>query len=510
MLNETIFSSFLAEIILCFLALIQLILTIGWSRNGNYLLIQVVITAQTFFILFITLYVLLHTSVEISTDLLVNNIACKKLKLVILFFSMPLVFIVSHSAKFQKVNFTEFMSLYLLSVFCLMLLISANDFLLLYILLEVQSAISYTMTCLNRRSAHSTDAALKYFVLGAAFSCILVFGALLVYVSIGTLNLEEAKIINQQIPKVPNTLFFQYKSFLDHIEIYVQFVGVICVLTALIFKFGGAPFFHWAPDVYEGAPMSATIAISILPKSSFLCVTSKLITTFEPVIQNFEYYFMIAGCLTIFFGTSFALRQKRLKRLLIYSSMTQTGFFFLCLSTNSIEGTLSLYLFFFGYAVGTSMLWCVLSFLYTSQLNVNTFKGERNLRSIFISELSNFVSLNSILGFLIVAVIFGVAGMPPSFNFFAKFFILFALTQEELFEIATTVVIITSYSYFYYIRMIKVLVFEIESTQRKYVMQHPDFTDEMMDTYHAFLILGVFLVYFPVHYGPVILTLYFL
>ena len=506
MLNETIFSSFLAEIILCLLALIQLILTIGWSRDGNYLLIQVVVTAQTFFILLITWYVLLHTSVEISADLFINNIVCKKLKLMILFFSMPLVFVISHSAKFQKVNFPEFMSLYLLSIFCLMLLISANDFLLIYILLEVQSAISYTMTCFNRRSAHSTDAALKYFVLGAIFSCILVFGALLIYVSIGTLNLEEAKMINQQTPEAFPVSLFGYSSF----EIYVQFIGVICILTVLIFKFGGAPFFYWAPDVYEGAPMSATIAISIVPKISFLCVTSKMITTFEPVIQDFEYYFMIVGCLTIFLGTSFALRQKRLKRLLIYSSMTQTGFFFLCLSTKTIEGTLSLYLFFFGYVVGTSMLWCVLSFLYTSQLNINTFKGERNLRSIFISELSSFVSLNSILGFLIVAVIFGVAGMPPSFNFFAKFFILFALTQEELFEIATTVVVITSYSYFYYIRMIKVLVFETESTQKKDFMQHPEFTDEMMDTYHVFLILGIFLVYFPIHHGSIILALYFL
>ena len=510
MLNETIFSSFLAEIILCLLALIQLILTIGWSRDGNYLLIQVVITAQTLFILLIICYVLLHTSVEISTDLLINNIVCKKLKLTIIYFSMPLIFVISNSAKFQKVNFPEFMSLYLLSIFCLMLLISANDFLLIYILLEVQSAISYTMTCFNRRSAHSTDAALKYFVLGAIFSCILVFGALLIYISIGTLNLEEAKIINQQILEVPYISFFEDSPFSSNTEIYVQFFGVICVLTVLIFKFGGAPFFYWAPDVYEGAPMSATIAISILPKISFLCVTSKLILTFEPVIQNFEYFFMIIGCLTIFLGTSFALRQKRLKRLLIYSSMTQTGFFFLCLSTKTIEGTLSLYLFFFGYMIGTSMLWCVLSFLYTSQLYINTFKGERNLRSIFISGLSSFVSLNSILGFLIVAIIFGVAGMPPSFNFFAKFFILFALTQEELFEIATTVVIITSYSYFYYIRIIKVLVFEIELMQKKHFMQHPEFNDEMLDTYHVFLVVGILLMYFPMHYGPIILFFYFL
>ena len=497
MLNQTIFSSFLPEILLCLLALLQLISTIGWSREGNYLLIRSVITSQTFFILLITWYVLLHTSVEISTDLLVNDISCKKLKLTIIYFSMPLTFIISHSAKFQRVNFPEFMSLYLLSILCLMLLISANDFILIYLLLEVQTIISYTMTCFDRRSAHSTDAALKYFVIGAIFSCILVFGCLIVYIAIGTLNLEDVKIVSLFSEKC--------ETFRESVTTHTQFLGGVVVLVALIFKFAGAPFSYWAPDVYEGAPMSATIAISIVPKISFLCVTSKWINSFGPVIENFEFFFMLLGLTTILIGTGLAIRQKRLKRLLIYSSMTQTGFLFLALSSNTIEGMLSLYLFMFGYIIGTSMLWCVLSFLYTSQRSLAFFKEVRNLRSIFISDLSSFVIFNSILALLISGVVFGVAGMPPSLGFVTKLWILYSLIQENMFEISATVVIISSYSYFYYIRIIKVLIFEIEAMQKKNLMQHPEFTDEMIDAYHAFLVMGVLLMFFSMHHEPLVL-----
>lgn len=492
MINLTIFSSFLPEIVLCFLGLVQLIQTVGWAREDNFLLVRYVVSAQTFFILLIAGYILLYTSVEISTDLFINDLSCYRVKMIIVFFSMPLVFIVSHCCKFQKINFPEFMSLYLLSIVCLLLLISANDFLIIYVVLEIQTIISYAMTSMNRRSAHSTDAGLKYFILGAIFSCIFVFGGVLIYAESGTLNLEFLTLLYIFLENVRTSMLSLDRPF--------QFVGSVCILSTFFFKFGGAPFFSWIPDVYEGAPMGATIAISIVPKISLLWVTSKFMTAFHPILYNCDMIFASLGCITILVGTGFALHQKRMKRLLIYSSMTQTGFFFLALSTCSLDGTVALYLFAIAYLIGTSLLWSVLCFFYTCEGILASFLKNADAKwPFYVMKLANFFKPNKILGILICGIVFGVAGMPPSLGFLSKLWVLYSLIQSNLFGVSVCVVILSGYSYFYYIRIIKVIVFECKPKYDTKMPEHPLFSDELIDGYHTMLVVGVLLIFSPMH-----------
>ena len=447
------------------------------------------------------LYISLSNNSEISTELLVQDEGSKALKNLLLAHSLPLVLIVGQASKFQELNFPEFMCLFLFAILSFMLLISANDLLLVYLVLELQSVAFYAMTGFKRSSSHSTDASLKYFIFGAVFSCIFVFGCSLLYFGTGTLNLDDSSKI---------LMYSENGIDTDHFKTIPLFLGSLAILIVLAFKLGLAPFLSWAPDVYEGAPLGATIAITVLPKISLLFFALKWMCAFEVVMELHRTTLIIFSALTIIWSTGLALQQKRMKRLLVYSSLSQTGFLCLALSTNSSQSFAAIYTFLFAYVIGSSLIWAFIVWYYSVQKNTFVFQGAQKFRSLFISDLANLLNKNSIECLLIVGVIFSIAGMPPSVGFLAKYLILFSIVQQEFFLISSMVVIASSFAYFYYLRVIKILVFEIKTVRTVNNRLKPEFADELSDAYCAFMVLGVFLLYSFMYLEPIVLLINFI
>ena len=495
-MNETLYYAFSAEIIFSFLLLTLIITTVNWVHSNNFLLLQTAVTIQCLGILLVVLLISSTSITEVSTDLLVQDDGCRKLKNFVLCASLPLVLVVGQAAKSQKLNFPEFMCLFLFSILSLMLLISANNFLVVYLILELQSVTFYAMAGFDRSSSHSTDASLKYFVFGAAFSCLLVLGASVVYFSTGTLNLDE----------ISKIFMFSDKSVTDdYVTLRMAYYGSLGVLFVLMFKLGIVPFHSWAPDVYEGAPLGATIAITVIPKISLLFFACKWMNAFSSVMDVNRGMLTCFAIATIVLSTALALQQKRMKRLLIYSSVSQTGFLFLALTTNSSEGFISIYLFLFAYVIGSSLIWSFLANYYTLQENTFLFQNVQKLRSLYFSDLSNLINKNSIECLILVGVIFSIAGMPPSFGFLTKYSILFSIVQQEFFLISSMVVVASSFAYFYYLRVIKILVFEIQVARMIDKKLQPMFMDELTDAYHVFMVAGVFLLYSFTYLEPLTL-----
>ena len=382
-----------------------------------------------------------------------------------------------------------------------MLLISANDLLLVYLVLELQSVTFYAMTGFKRSSSHSTDASMKYFVFGAVFSCIFVFGCSLLYFGTGTLNLDDSSKI---------LIYRENGIDTDYHKSVPLFLGSLAVLIVLAFKLGLAPFLSWAPDVYEGAPLGATIAITVLPKISLLFFALKWMCAFEVIMEFHRTTLVIFSMLTIVWSTGLALQQKRVKRLLVYSSLSQTGFLCLALSTSSSQSFVAVYTFLFSYVVASSLIWAFTVWYYTVQKSTFVFQNVQKLRSLFISDLANLLNKNSIECLVIVGVVFSIGGMPPSIGFLAKYLILSSVVEQEFFLVSGMVVIASSFAYFYYLRVIKILVFEIKTVRTVSSKLRPEFADDLSDAYCVFMVSGVFLLYSFMYLEPVILLIYFI
>ena len=498
---ETLYYSFAPEIILSTYILVLLSVSVNWTHSNNFLLMNNIITLQCLGILFVVLYVSLSNTNEISTDLLVQDEGTKALKNLLLLHALPLVLIIGQASKFQELNFPEFMCLFLFTILSFMLLISANDLLLVYLVLELQSVTFYAMTGFKRSSSHSTDASMKYFVFGAVFSCIFVFGCSLLYFGTGTLNLDDSSKI---------LIYRENGIDTDYHKSVPLFLGSLAVLTVLTFKLGLAPFLSWAPDVYEGAPLGATIAITVLPKISLLFFALKWICAFEVIMELHRTTLVIFSMLTIVWSTGLALQQKRVKRLLVYSSLSQTGFLCLALSTSSSQSFVAVYTFLFSYVVASSLIWAFTVWYYTVQKSTFIFQNVQKLRSLFISDLANLLNKNSIECLVVVGVVFSIGGMPPSIGFLAKYLILSSVVEQEFFIVSGMVVIASSFAYFYYLRVIKILVFEIKTVRTISSKLKPEFADDLSDAYCVFMVSGVFLLYSFMYLEPVILLIYFI
>ncbi len=492
-MDSLLLKSFLPEIFLSLVILLQLLFNINIVSNykNNYPLFEKELFFQLYYVLFFLILLFFKVKIEgiFSNFFLLNDLAAIKIKIIFTCFSLLVTILIWQSYLIQNLNFFEFFILFFFVVLASLLLISCYDLLSAYLVLELQALCFYILAGFKRNSTLSSESALKYFISGSFFSCIFLFGISLIYGEFGTTNLYFLNIL----------ISIPFDQFLNSIN-FVHLIANICIISTIFFKLAIVPFHFWAPDVYDGAPLSSTIIFSILPKIIlFTFLIRFLLVTFKNV-NIIESIFCLLGGISIFWGTLYSLKQKRLKKLFIYSSIAQIGFLIIALATFSEFSLTSIYFFLIIYNLTSILSWGFLTSIYIFKKQsffFNTYKKH----PIFLSELSNLFLSNKFWGFASLIIFFSMAGMPPFAGFLSKFYIFLSVINSHNFSFIILIMIIISASAFYYLRVLKIIFFEIKSKSQLYFLFQGNFNF----IYKDFLILSfcfclfglIFLFYYP-------------
>ena len=482
MITTKLLISFTPEIYLSIMILGQLLFVsfLSTDKTRNFPCFDKEMLFQTLLILVGCFYILCKCNLTIETSLLANDLGTLLLKRIIVLFSLPLIMVLGRAFVIQTISFGEFFVIFLISFLGLFLLISSCDFVTAYLSLEIQALSFYVLCSFKKSSAYSTDAGLKYFVLGSFVSCLYLMGCLLVYGGLGTLNFNALLLL----------LSFPLESYSVELKSFV-FLGVSLIVMSLLFKVAAVPFHFWAPDVYEGAPLCSTIGISILPKIGLFYFFFNLVNIFGINFYLIFDFLVVSGLCTIFIGTYLALVQTRLKRFMIYSSMAQTGFFVLSLGLGNYTGFCALFFFLFVYAVSSIIFWGFIVEFYSSQKEINRF-NLKPLHPIYLTTVSNLFSKTKVGGAIFLIVLLSIGGMPPSAGFLSKVFVLKDAISLGFQLVSIAVVLISAVSFYYYLRLIKIAFFEIEVTKKNKKVFQSIFRNVLTDSILSVLVFGSF------------------
>ena len=333
----------------------------------------------------------------------------------------------------------EYGILVLFAVLGLMLMVSANDFLGLYMGLELSSLSLYVMAAISRDDEKSSEAGLKYFVLGAIASGFLLFGTSLIYGFAGSTQFDALASLFRQAP-LDGTFGYQYGLV----------VGLVLVMVAFAFKVSAAPFHMWTPDVYEGAPTAVVAFFATAPKvAGLFLITRVMAVPFYELHVYVEQIIWVVAAFSLAVGAFGALTQTNIKRLLAYSSIGHVGFALIGLVSGTQDGWMGvviyvmLYLFMAAGAFG-----CVL---------LMRRKGEYHEQ---IDDLAGISAKHPFLAASLGVLMFSMAGIPPLAGFFGKFYVLSAAIAADYYVLATFAVLMSVVSCFYYLKVVKVMYFD--------------------------------------------------
>jgi proton-translocating NADH-quinone oxidoreductase chain N len=341
------------------------------------------------------------------------------------------------------INNFEYLILILCSTFGLLCLISSADLISMFLSLEVQSLSFYILASIHKNSAFSTEAGLKYYILGALSSGILLLGISFIYGIAGSTNFETL-----------GKFFFGFDlSNLNQDVTNEVIAGIICIFVGVLFKLTAAPFHMWSPDVYEGSPFLVTIILSTVPKMGILIIAIQIF--FFVLFAGFIYWQAIAvlcSVLSVSVGVLKALQQTKIKRFLAYSSIAHVGFLLLGFCTGSIIGLQSIWLYIVIYTVSMLNIWSIIS-------AIKKINGGNRVR--YINDLQGLSRLSPLLAYTFAINMFSMAGLPPLVGFFAKFYILFSSFESGVSILVIICILLFSVvSAFYYIRFIKIIFFD--------------------------------------------------
>jgi len=481
-----ILKSFLPEIFLSLSILFQLIFNarIINDLKFNFPIIDKEVFSQTSFILLCLLLLLINFRIEgsFSNFIFLNDGSARLVKILLVLSCLFSLTIIVRSFTLQNLNFFEFFTIFLLSLLSLLLLISSSDLISAYLVIEMQALCFYILASFRRDSAFSTEAGLKYFISGSFISGIFLFGASLIYGGLGTLNFNNLTLL----------LSFSLCDEFIYIKYFVL-VGILLVTVTLFFKVAAAPFHFWSPDVYEGAPLASTVVFSILPKLAIFSFFIKWVSIISDLFYDIKSVFIVVGICSVFVGTFFALKQKRIKRLVIYSSIAQVGFLVAALSANSVEGVSAIYFFLVIYIITSILIWNHITLFYDFKKKSNMFNG-KIATPLFLSSLANLFKINPLWAFSFILIFFSVAGIPPLSGFLSKIFILFGLINSDELLGSIFLILISAVSVFYYIRVVKVIFFESKDLKVNNNSFQTIFSSDLFDLDCIIIALFLFLL----------------
>ena len=353
-----------------------------------------------------------------------------------------LVLIISSSyLRTFKIFKIEYPILILSSVLGMMVMISSNDLIVFYMGLELQSLALYVLATFNRDQLKSSEAGLKYFVLSALSSGLLLYGCSLIYGFTGSTNFN---IIANQLNSNEYALTF----------------GIVFILVGLAFKISAVPFHMWAPDVYEGSPTSVTLFFTMVPKIAALTVFIRfLYVPFLNLIDQWQMILIFLSIASMLFGAIAAIGQTNLKRLIAYSSIGHIGYALAGLATGSNDG------------IQSSIIYITIYILMNLGLFSCLLMMKRNNEYYEdIEDLSGLSKNHPMLSLSLLVILFSLAGIPPLAGFFAKFYIFKSVIEQSMYFLAIVGLLSTVIAAFYYLRIIKIIYFDKE--KEKYDTDH--------------------------------------
>jgi NADH-quinone oxidoreductase subunit N len=360
----------------------------------------------------------------------------------------------------------EYAILVLLSTLGMMILISAGDLIMLYLGLELMSLALYVVAASNRDDAKSTEAGLKYFVLGALSSGMLLYGASLIYGFTGTVS------------------FVGIAAAAKTGSLGIVF-GIVFLLAGLCFKVSAVPFHMWTPDVYEGAPTPVTAFFASAPKVAAMAVFTRVaLTAFPGIMPQWQQIVVFVSIASMALGSFAAIGQKNIKRLMAYSSIGHMGFALVGLASGTAEGAQGVLVYISIYVAMTLGTFSVILAMKRNGQHVEK-----------ISDFAGLSRTNPLLAFFFAMLLFSLAGVPPLAGFFGKFYVFVAAIKAGLFTLSVIGVLTSVIGAYYYLSIVKVMYFDEPLTQ----------LDPVRVELRAVLaVAGLFNIFFFVYPGPLV------
>jgi NADH-quinone oxidoreductase subunit N len=360
----------------------------------------------------------------------------------------------------------EYAILVLLSTLGMMVLISAGDLIMLYLGLELMSLALYVVAASNRDDIKSTEAGLKYFVLGALSSGMLLYGASLIYGFTGTVS------------------FAGIAAAAKTGSIGIVF-GIVFLLAGLCFKVSAVPFHMWTPDVYEGAPTPVTAFFASAPKVAAMAVFTRVaLTAFPGIMPQWQQIVVFVSIASMALGSFAAIGQKNIKRLMAYSSIGHMGFALVGLAAGTAEGAQGVLVYVAIYVAMTLGSFSVILAMKRNGQHVEK-----------ISDFAGLSRTNPLLAFSFAMLLFSLAGVPPLAGFFGKFYVFVAAIKAGLFTLSVIGVLTSVIGAYYYLSIVKVMYFDEPLTQ----------LDPVRVELRAVLaVAGLFNIFFFVYPGPLV------
>ena len=353
------------------------------------------------------------------------------MKVLTLFFCFFVILSSKDYLKTNNIDKIEYPILILSSTLGMMLMISSYDLIIFYLALELQSLSLYILAAFKRENEKSVEAGLKYFVLSALASGLLLYGFSLIYGFTGSTNFE---VISNNLNQANTGAVF----------------GIVFIIVGLAFKVSAVPFHMWTPDVYEGSPTSVTAFFALIPKIAALAVFIRFMyVPFINVIDQWQIIIIFLSVGSMILGAVAAIGQNNIKRLMAYSSIGHMGYALAGLSTGINSGIQSTIIYLTIYLI----------------MNLGAFgcifmMKRENFYCEEINDLSGLSKNHPLLSLCFLLILFSLAGIPPLAGFFAKFYIFMAVIEAEMFMLAIIGLITTVISAFYYLRIIKIIYFD--------------------------------------------------
>ena len=393
-----------------------------------------IVTKLTYLILLLTALIIFNSGtnkVEYFSDSFIKNPYVDFIKILILLSTIIVLNMSQSFIRDNKISKFEYPIIVMLSLLGMFFMLSSNDLIIFYLGLELQSLSLYILAAIDRDNIRSTESGIKYFVLSALSSGLLLYGCSLLYGFTGSVNFE---IISSELSSNNTGAIF----------------AMVFILVGLAFKISAVPFHMWTPDVYEGSPTSITSFFSVVPKVVGLAVLIRfMMSPFKNIFLEWQTIIIFISIASMILGAVAAIGQTNIKRLMAYSSIGHIGYALAGIATGTISGYSSTIVYIIIYVV---MNIGVFGCIFLMKKEGKYVEG--------INELSGISKKHPLISIALLIILFSLAGIPPLAGFFAKFYIFMSVIENEMYTLAVIGLLTTVISAFYYLKVIKIIYFD--------------------------------------------------
>ncbi len=374
----------------------------------------------------------------------------------------------------RKLHIGEFYLLTLFAVLGMMLLVSAGNLVMVYLGLELFALSTYALVAINRDSPIGSEAAMKYFVLGALASGLLLYGMSMIYGATGTLDLDKIHAVGMLASNSPHQALLAF--------------GLVFMVVGIAFKFGAAPFHMWLPDVYQGSPTAVTAFIGSAPKIAAFGMAYRLLDNgLGGLVAHWSEMLAALAALSLIVGNVIAIAQTNLKRMLAYSTISHVGFLLLGLASGTPAGYAAAMYYAVAYAIMT-----------TAAFGVILLLARTGFEADEIDDFKGLNQRNPWYALIMAVAMFSLAGVPPMFGFTAKLLVLNAAINAGMLWLAIIAIVFAIIGCFYYLRVVKVMYFD-EPAEKEALVLPRDLAMRWLLSVN-----GLLLVILGVYWGPLI------